>query len=104
MAQANRIDEALAQTLLWANYGEPNSLDLIDVATSEFPIAGQEGGFVGNDDHVVSRTFFIRDRDEASAQVELSTPGGGSVLIDGSLTEYDTHAEAIRALYEWAQA
>lgn len=99
------VDEAVEQTLDWVSYGEPNSVDLIDVAASSYPVMGKDEGFVGNDTHLKSQTSFVRETDDSSCFVEITSPDGPVELtIDGNQNTYDTHEAGIRAFYEWASA
>lgn len=101
--QLDSIDEAVEQTLAWVSYGEPNSADLIDVAGSNYPVAGRYGGFRGNDERIVSHTEFVHGLDESTCVIQIVSPDGVVELdVDGEMASYDSHEAGIRAFYEWA--
>lgn len=100
--QLESIDEAVEQTLQWVSYGEPNSADLVDVASSNYPVMGKNGGFRGNDERVISSTTFVHDTDGSVCDIEISSPGGVELILDGIPAWHATHEAGIRAFYEWA--
>lgn len=97
------IDEAVEQTLEWVSYGEPNSTDLLDVAGSNYPVVGKNGGFRGNDERIVSHTEFVHEHDDSTCVVQIVSPDGVVELtVDGEAASYDSHEAGIRAFYQWA--
>lgn len=102
------LTEIVDQTLDWVTYGEPNSTDLIAVATYTYPLAAQDLGFRGTDELLVSRTRFINE-EETVCTVEISTtiqgtdtiPGGLTLIIDETRHTYPSHREGLTAFYTW---
>ncbi|HZK31363.1 MAG TPA: hypothetical protein VFC72_00420 [Corynebacterium sp.] len=107
--QNPNLTELVDATLDWVHYGEPNSTDLIELATLSFDLAARDLGFRGNDELIVSRTEFRRDGSAESCLVEITSrlvdsdtaPAGMSLRLGEKKREFSTHREGLTALYTW---
>lgn len=107
--ESPNIAELVDDTLDWVHYGEPNSTDLIELATLTFDLAAQDLGFRGNDARIVSATEFRRDGSTDPCLVEIfstledgrAVPDGMTLTIGENEHTFATHKEGLTALYTW---